>query len=241
MKISLKEFKAVLIVNILCAPLIYLTKDHSLFPIMLQVVLLVLGGTGFYYLVKTTNVRIALLAYIILGVYGLLIETLSIKTGFPYSRFVYSDMMGYKIAEIVPYSIFLIWPTLVISAYSLSEFITKSRIYKIVTTVILLLLLDFVFDPVATALGFWKWEESGIYYGVPFMNFLGWVLSAIVSSIVVNLLISKRTLENKYLILIYIGNLLLWTFLGIKFSFYIPVIISILIFIVLFKKYNLDK
>lgn len=239
MKVSLNEIKAVLIVNVISAPLIYLTKDFALFPLMLQIILLALGYIGFYILYKSSNLRTAVTVFMIVGIYGLLIETLSIKTGFPYSRFSYSDLMGYKIADIVPYTVFLIWPSLVISAYSLSEFITKNRIYKIIYTVILLLLLDLVFDPVATGLGFWIWEKPGMYYDVPFLNFMGWIFSAIVSSLVVFFFLGKRTLENKYLIMIYLGNLLLWTFLSIKLGMYIPVIISILIFVVLFKKYNL--
>ncbi|MCA9380449.1 carotenoid biosynthesis protein [Candidatus Dojkabacteria bacterium] len=241
MNISLKEFKAVLVINMISALLIFLTKDLSIFPIMLQIVLFLLGSTGFYLLYKSTNFKTTISIFIILGLYGLFIEATSIRTGFPYSRFEYSDLMGYKISNVVPYTVFLIWPTLVISAYSLSEFITKNRMNKIIVTTILLLLLDLVFDPVATSLGFWMWDKSGIYYGVPALNFVGWIFSSLVSAFIVNLFLKKHSLDNKYLILIYIGNLLLWTFLCIKLGMYIPVIISILIFIVLFKKFNLDK
>ena len=146
-----------------------------------------------------------------------------------------------KVADIVPYTIFLIWPTLVISAYSLSEFISKKGISKIVITTLLLLLLDLVFDPVATELGFWIWEEPGLYYGVPFLNFIGWIFSALISASFAYFILAKNLIENKYLILIYIGNLLLWTFLSIRLGIYIPIIISILIFVVLFKKYKLVK
>lgn len=241
MKITLNEIKAVLVVNIISAPIIYLTRDLVIFPIILQIVLLCLAFASFYLLYKSTNIKLAIIIFLVIGIYGLLIETISIKTGFPYSRFNYSDMMGYKVADIVPYTIFLIWPTLVISAYSLSEFISKKGISKIVITTLLLLLLDLVFDPVATELGFWIWEEPGLYYGVPFLNFIGWIFSALISASFAYFILAKNLIENKYLILIYIGNLLLWTFLSIRLGIYIPIIISILIFVVLFKKYKLVK
>lgn len=241
MKITLNEIKAVLVVNIISAPIIYLTRDLGIFPIILQIVLLCLAFASFYLLYKSTNIKLAIIIFLVIGIYGLLIETISIKTGFPYSRFNYSDMMGYKVADIVPYTIFLIWPTLVISAYSLSEFISKKGISKIVITTLLLLLLDLVFDPVATELGFWIWEEPGLYYGVPFLNFIGWIFSALISASFAYFILAKNLIENKYLILIYIGNLLLWTFLSIRLGIYIPIIISILIFVVLFKKYKLVK
>lgn len=241
MKVSLNEIKAVLIVNVISAPLIYLTKDFALFPLMLQIILLALGCIGFYILYKSSNLRTAVTVFMIVGIYGLLIETLSIKTGFPYSRFSYSDLMGYKIADIVPYTVFLIWPSLVISAYSLSEFIAKKRFYRIIVTTILLLSLDLVFDPVATGLGFWKWEQTGLYYGVPFLNFLGWIFSSLISSIIVFQLLQKFSIGNKYLVLIYLGNLILWTFLSIMMGMFIPLIVSSIIFLILFKKFHLIK
>ncbi|HRN86403.1 MAG TPA: carotenoid biosynthesis protein [Candidatus Dojkabacteria bacterium] len=241
MKIPLKEFVAVIIVNMISAFVIFLTRDSSIFPIMLQIVLLILGFVGFYLLYRSTNIKVSLAIFILLGIYGLIIETTSIKTGFPYSRFQYSDMMGYKLYSIVPYTVFLIWPTLVISAYSLSEFIAKKRFYRIIVTTILLLSLDLVFDPVATGLGFWKWEQTGLYYGVPFLNFLGWIFSSLISSIIVFQLLQKFSIGNKYLVLIYLGNLILWTFLSILMGMFIPLIISFLIFLILFKKFHLIK
>ena len=39
---------------------------------------------------------------------------------------------------------------------------------------ILMVLLDLVLDPIAVDEKRWKWKKSGAYYGVPFLNFLGW-------------------------------------------------------------------
>lgn len=241
MTIPLKEFKIVFIINLFSSLLIYLTKDYFIFPYFLQIVLIVLASTTFYLLYKQTNLKIAISIYLLVGLYGLFIETLSIKTGFPYSSFEYSDLMGYKIADIVPYTVFLVWPTLVISSYSISGQITSKKINKIMVTTILLLLLDLVFDPVATKLGFWFWDNSGLYYGVPFLNFVGWIFSGLISSLIVFILIGERMLNNRYFGLIYLGNLLLWTYLSIKFFMFLPVIISVLIFTILIKKYRLVK
>jgi hypothetical protein len=40
--------------------------------------------------------------------------------------------------------------------------------------------VDLALDPIAEAQGFWSWDPKGPYYGVPYDNFLGWVI--IVSS-----------------------------------------------------------
>ena len=36
---------------------------------------------------------------------------------------------------------------------------------------------DMVMDPGNTAAGLWVWESSGIYFGVPRQNYLGWILT----------------------------------------------------------------
>ena len=39
---------------------------------------------------------------------------------------------------------------------------------------ILLVFLDLVLDPIAVDEKRWMWKKSGSYYGVPFLNFVGW-------------------------------------------------------------------
>ena len=46
-----------------------------------------------------------------------------------------------------------------------------------VQAVVLVVVCDLVLDPAAVSLGFWAWDEPGWYYGVPLVNFLGWVAS----------------------------------------------------------------
>ena len=48
--------------------------------------------------------------------------------------------------------------------------------YFIILIAIFVVLLDFVLDPLAVNENRWNWESSGIYYGVPLLNFFGWLL-----------------------------------------------------------------
>jgi putative membrane protein len=47
----------------------------------------------------------------------------------------------------------------------------------------MVLITDLVLDPGAVALNFWQYQWTGIFYGVPFMNFIGWILTGIIASI----------------------------------------------------------
>jgi putative membrane protein len=48
----------------------------------------------------------------------------------------------------------------------------------------MVLVADLVLDPAAVALKFWVYESQGFFYGVPLMNFLGWILTGFLSSLI---------------------------------------------------------
>ena len=48
--------------------------------------------------------------------------------------------------------------------------------YFMILIAIFVVLLDSVLDPLAVDEKRWSWESSGIYYGVPLLNFFGWLL-----------------------------------------------------------------
>ena len=48
--------------------------------------------------------------------------------------------------------------------------------YFTILIAIFVVLLDLVLDPLAVDEKRWSWESSGIYYGVPLLNFFGWLL-----------------------------------------------------------------
>ena len=48
--------------------------------------------------------------------------------------------------------------------------------FFIISTAIFVMLLDLVLDPLAVDEKRWNWESPGIYYGIPILNFFGWLL-----------------------------------------------------------------
>ena len=50
-----------------------------------------------------------------------------------------------------------------------------SRWFLIALASIWMTAIDLVIDPLAAgALGYWRWFEKGVYYGIPSHNFIGW-------------------------------------------------------------------
>ena len=104
-----------------------------------------------------------------LGLYALVFESVAIATGVPYGRFGYTGVLGPRLLGLAPPTVLLAWTPLVLGALAVTR--------RAWAAVALLVALDLVLDPAAVHLGFWRWDTPGRYYGVPVVNFLGWVLS----------------------------------------------------------------
>lgn len=126
----------------------------------------------------------------ILGLYALSIETFALFTGFPYGHFGYSDHLGYKILGQVPWTVAFAWTPLMLCAYTAARSLFVSRIRRIVCSTFLLLAFDLVIDPGAVLLGFWHYPSGGMYYGVPVSNYVGWLVSGVIGSAIMEAAVS---------------------------------------------------
>lgn len=118
-----------------------------------------------------------------LSIFALGIEATSILTGFPYSRFVYGDMIGGRIAGLVPWTVPFAWVPLVIGAPARLSSLRKHPLFFLFCG-FYLMAIDLLLDPAAVKLGFWTYEFGSIYYDVPLQNFGGWVMTGTLASVV---------------------------------------------------------
>ena len=116
-------------------------------------------------------------------------ENMSVLTGFPFGHYVYTDNLGPKLF-LVPV---LIGPAYLGTAY-LAWTIARvlagaphSRLPGHLTVTVPLLAAfmmvswDLSFDPIFSTINHaWIWQDGGSYFGVPFSNFLGWLLTTFV-------------------------------------------------------------
>lgn len=136
-----------------------------------------------------------------LGSYAYLIEFLGVHTGWPYGRFVYEVALGPMLPGGVPVGLPLFFVPLVIDAYLLSVLALGPRShlarYRLPATVAVVLAVDLALDPAAVAVGLWSYAETGVYYGVPLSNYAGWLLSATVGVVLVDLALSGEALRER--------------------------------------------
>ncbi|MEJ7840875.1 MAG: carotenoid biosynthesis protein [Rubrobacter sp.] len=125
--------------------------------------------------------RRAAFSILAISAFAYAIESVGVATGFPYGAFSYDDALGPKFLGLVPYLLPVTYVPLVIGAVA-AAWSPGNLVPRVLLSALLLVGIDAVLDPGATALGFWVWPEGGPYYGVPLSNFAGWLLSGAVSA-----------------------------------------------------------
>ena len=128
--------------------------------------------------------RRATLALVALAAYAYGIEFVGVTTGWPYGAFEYGVALG-PMAGGVPLALPVFFFPLVLNSYLLCLLLLgdliRSPWIRLPVVVATVVGIDLVLDPGAVALGFWTYDGGGAFYGVPWSNYAGWVLSATVA------------------------------------------------------------
>jgi isopentenyl-diphosphate delta-isomerase type 1 len=126
-----------------------------------------------------------------LGAYAILLEASAILTGFPYGHFGYSDLLGYRIFGLVPWTVAFAWTPLILGAYAVAANLIGNRFGRVAATSLIVTLFDVVLDPGAVSLGFWRYAEGGWFHGVPMSNFAGWLVSGFIGAILIEIQLER--------------------------------------------------
>ncbi|WP_136589299.1 bisanhydrobacterioruberin hydratase [Salinigranum halophilum] len=144
--------------------------------------------------------RRAALALGALVAYSYAIEYIGVHTGYPYGEFFYGVDLGPTLYG-VPLGLPVFFIPLVMNAYLLVSLLlgekAASRPLRLVSVIAAVLAMDLVLDPGAVALGFWVYPAGGLYYGVPLSNYAGWVLSATVAVVALDVAFSREALLDR--------------------------------------------
>lgn len=192
------------------------------------IVLLALPAFG---VALRADVKRGLFAILAIGAFSILIESIGILTGFPYSSFTYSDTIGMKLG-VVPWTVFFAWPPLVFGTWAFAKKLWPKHALWLAP--LLLVAVDVVLDPVNTALGFWIWAKDGLFYGVPLVNFAGWLFSGTIGILLMRLFFPKGlpvgAVYSVFLILLFATCASLWL------GFWIPFVVGLVYLVFLYFK-----
>lgn len=177
----------------------------------------------------------AIAAMLVLGALAIGFEYASIRYGIPYGFFTYSDVLGYKVLGLVPWTVFFGWTPLVIGAVAIADRAVHGRQRQLLCAALLLVLFDLVFDPIAVALGFWSWNVPGPYFGVPYINFVGWFVTGYIGAFVLTRIIPGMFSKKAMLpfILLLFGSIIMSLVLGFTLPLYIGIGLLVLLILIL--------
>ncbi len=113
-------------------------------------------------------------------VLSFLAEHLGTGTGLPFGEYEYTHLLGAKIGGRVPWVIPLSWFLMALPAWLMARATfpgADRRVARIAFAAVLLTLWDLSLDPAMSYQMpfYWRWADTGPYYGMPWINLAGWL------------------------------------------------------------------
>ncbi len=130
---------------------------------------------------KRTLIILAVVAMLTWGA-----EFIGSSTGIPFGVYEYTDALQPQIGH-VPLLIPVAWFMMFVPAWAVAELIVgrQNKIAYVVISAGAMTAWDLFLDPQMVAWEFWIWETPGAYFGIPLMNYFGWLLTALIVTAVI--------------------------------------------------------
>lgn len=168
-------------------------------------------------LVVVTSARRDLIGLSLAAALGFTSEIHGVKYGVIFSPYVYTGVLQPQFVG-VPLVMFSAW--LVLLAY-VRQMLVPLRLAAGLEAVLAsawMTAIDLVIDPLAAnQLGYWRWEKSGWYYGIPLHNFVGWF----VVSLCVFALVRQRWQSNTWAKLVGLSITIFFTAIALSFGMWL--------------------
>lgn len=184
---------------------------------------------------------LAALSAISLGILGLAVEL-----SLPFGRFTFGETLGYQILGLVPWTTIFLYVPLVLLAFWLASKITQG-VGRIFLTAIFAVVLNAVIDPALAFMGLRSWENGGPFFGVPILNFGGWLLAGLLLGIALQSLWNSDEDNPVRRSVAYSGFAIIWFWGGVNLGLqqWIPgaagIGIGLLVLILMFSEKRRSK
>ena len=143
-----------------------------------------------------------------IAILGFTIEMIGVNTGIIFGEYSYGKTLGIGLMN-TPFLIGLNWLLLVYMSWDIIGRITENLWVKISVSALLMLLYDFIMEPVAMLTDMWQWPSSEI----PMQNYIAWFLIAAFMFGI--LAFSKLRFRNPMSVPLFIAQLVFFGFLNI--------------------------
>jgi putative membrane protein len=170
--------------------------------------------------------------FVIASILGSAMEILSLYTGIPFGKYIYTNELGPKLG-LLPIFIPLLWASL--SFYAL-------KVGGKYVMPLLMVALDLSFDPRYSG-RLWIWISKTQYYGDPLSNFFGWFLTAAVIYLIFIIIYKIEGNIDIYALIFYYLFGIYNCISDLYVKLYTPALISFLVFtsILIFLLYHMHS
>lgn len=177
------------------------------------------GGLAILFLSEVTSLRRLLLTIAGVAVIAWTSEALGSKTGFPFGAYHYTDSLQPQLLG-VPLLIPLAWLMMLPPAWAIAQCLTgrNSGLLFVAVSALAFTAWDLFLDPQMVHWGLWKWDQPGQYFGIPLVNYAGWLLvSGLITAVVRPPRLPQRPLMTIYALtwlIETVGLILFWGLYG---------------------------
>jgi putative membrane protein len=165
-------------------------------------------SVGIIILARKSNRSLFLFFVLLSFILGMTYEIIGVYTSFLFGTYYYGENLGLKLFG-VPLVIGLNWAILAVCSGNLIHKIKLNIYIKSLFASALMVILDFLIEPVASKLDYWHWENEQI----PIFNYMCWfILSLPLTFLYFKIKISEQNKISNvlYLILVLFFGILLF-------------------------------
>jgi bisanhydrobacterioruberin hydratase len=113
------------------------------------------------------------------ALFGFAVEVSGANTGLPFGAYAYTDALRPRLFG-APLVIGVAWMVLVAQSWSIFAPMKLPRAASVSLAALWTTSVDLVIDPLAANhFNYWRWEQGGLYYGIPATNFAGWLFTSL--------------------------------------------------------------
>ena len=185
---------------LLYMPFVERTWGEGVFYTSISLSVLIQCGIVLFLLVRGTGIRRTFVMAVTVILLTWAVEAIGTATNFPFGPYIYTERLQPQFLD-VPLLIPLAWmmmlpPAWVVArrlsgAWSGAKFVNFSALAFAAW--------DLFLDPQMVKWNLWVWEGSGLYFGIPLINFAGWIVAAAL----ITLIARPVNLPERPLLLIY--------------------------------------
>ena len=144
--------------------------------------------------IKLTN-KNQIFSLLLIFLVGMLSEFIGVNYGLIFGEYTYGNNLGFKLFG-VPLLIGLNWVILTVICANIASILIKNNsiLLMIILGTTLMLIMDFVMEPIAPKLDLWKFKNLV----VPTSNYIGWLIISILTQTIYNIQFKEKEVKLSF-------------------------------------------